>query len=164
MTTFRSTPTPSRISGFTLIEVMIVVAIVAILAMISYPAYRDYIIRGNVPSATTGLATKQVQMEQFFQDRRSYLNGDSSLPANMGTIAGCVADTTGKYFDFSCAPPSGVVPTATAYTIAAVGKGNMAGFTYTITQSGVKATVSVPAGWSLPAPNNCWVTKKGGIC
>ena len=69
----------SRQLGFTLIEVMIVVAIVAILSMVAYPAYTDYVIRGNIPVATAGLATKQVQMEQFFQDRRTYVGGETQF-------------------------------------------------------------------------------------
>ena len=153
----------SHLAGFTLIEVMIVVAIVAILSMVAYPSYRDYIIRGNIPSATSALAAKQVQMEQFFQDRRTYVGGDDSTAAGIGGLQGCVADST-KYFDLSCAAPDGVPPTATAYRIVAVGKGSMLGFKYTITQTGAKATALVPAGWSYPNPNNCWATKKDGTC
>lgn len=150
----------SRQTGFTLIEVMIVVAIVAILSMVAYPSYRDYVIRGNIPVATSALATKQVQMEQFFQDRRTYVGGDAA--ATIGAGQGCVSDTTGKYFDFSCA--GGDAPSATAYKISAVGKGSMAGFTLTIDQSATKTTGAVPSGWSQPSPNTCWVTKKGGAC
>lgn len=147
----------SRQSGFTLIEVMIVVAIVAILSMVAYPAYTDYIIRGNIPNATAGLATKQVQMEQFFQDNRTYVGSDAA-----GTSLPCAADTTNKYFNFSCTGAG--TPSATGFVISAAGKGNMAGFTYTIDQAGNKTTAAVPAGWSQPSPNTCWATKKGGIC
>lgn len=134
-------------NGFTLIELMIVVAIVAILGALAMPAYNDYIVRGKVPDATSILATKRVQMEQFFQDSRTYVGA----PA-------CTADTaSSQYFNFSCA-----VQTATAYTLQAVGKGTMTGFTYTITESNVKATTAVPAGWTANA--TCWVTKKGGGC
>ena len=138
---------PSR--GFTLIEVMITVAIVALLASIALPSYRDYVTRGNVPQATARLSTLSVQMEQYFQDNRSYVGAP-----------GCTADTTtSKHFDFSC-----TVQTAQAFTLSAVGKGSMAGFSYAITQSNVRSTGAVPTGWALPDPNTCWVTKKGGVC
>ena len=141
----------NRLRGFTLIEVMITVAIVAILAAVALPSYRDYVIRGNIPEATSRLATRQVQMEQFFQDNRTYVGGQA-----------CTADATNKLFDFSCVGAG--APTATTYLISAVGKGSMAGFTFTINQTGTKTTAAVPSGWTAPAPNNCWASKKGGLC
>ena len=145
-------PTRRAQSGFTLIELMIAVVIVAILSAIAIPNYSAYVTRGNITDATSRLGTKQVQMEQFFQDNRTYVAGP-----------GCTADTTsGKYFDFSCT--GGGAPSATAFTLSAVGKGGMLGFTFTINQSGTKTTAAVPTGWSTPSPNTCWVTKKGGVC
>lgn len=133
--------------GFTLIEVMITVAVVAILAAVALPQYRDYVTRGRIPEATSRLATLQVQAEQYFQDNRTYVGA----PA-------CSADTaTSKYFDFSCSASS-----ATAFTLRAVGKDAMTGFTYTVTQAGAKATSAVPSGWTSSA--TCWITKKGGVC
>jgi type IV pilus assembly protein PilE len=144
----------SSTSGFTLIEVMIVVAIIAILASIAVPAYDDYVRRGRVPDATAGLAVKQVQLEQWFQDRRTYVGSDAA--ANRP----CFVDTTNRNFDFSCANL-----TQNTYILTAAGKGRMAGFTYTINQANAR-TSAVPAGigWTLPAPNNCWVTRRGGQC
>src|SRR3984893_17159634 len=63
----------SRSQGFTLIELMIVVAIVAILTTIAYPNYRDYVIRGQLVDATQGLAAVRANMERYFQDNRTYL-------------------------------------------------------------------------------------------
>ena len=135
-------------NGFTLIELMIVVVIVAILGAVAMPAYTDYLVRGKIPDATSNLATKRVQQEQFFQDNRTYVGG-----------TGCVADTAAsQYFDFSCTGVS-----ATAYTLQAVGKGSMAGFTYSLDQSNAKATAALPADWGT-APVACWVIKKGGAC
>lgn len=147
----RATNPCAKVRGFTLIEVMIVVAIVAILSAVAYPSYTDYVIRGNIPDATSRLAAKQVDLEQFFQDNRTYVGG-----------AGCSADTTPKYFNFSCANSD--APSATAYRLSAIGKAGMTGFTFTINQTGAKTTGAVPTGWTLPSPNNCWVTKKGGVC
>ncbi len=138
-------------TGFSLIEVMVAVAIVAILAAVAVPSYTDFVLRGNIPEATAGLASQRVQMEQFFQDNRTYAGGP-----------GCAADIAGKYFDFkangSCA--------ATAYTITAAGKSKMAGFNYTINESNAKTSPfsGAPSGWSAHSPDNCWVTAKGGAC
>ncbi|MFZ2296646.1 MAG: type IV pilin protein, partial [Aquabacterium sp.] len=104
--------------GFTLIEVMITVAIIGILSAIALPAYTDYITRGRIPEATSNLAAKQVRMEQWFQDSRSYR-------ATGGTACyiGATDNTSSKSFTFTCSSGS-----ATAYTITATGTGAMAGF------------------------------------
>lgn len=135
--------------GFTLVELMITVAILGILAAVAVPQYKDYVTRGRIPDATSGLAGKQVQMEQFFQDNRTYVGA----PA-------CAADTTtSRYYTFSCVSGSN---TATGYTLQAVGRSSMVGFTYTVNQAGAKATTAVPSGWTSSA--NCWVAKKDGSC
>jgi type IV pilus assembly protein PilE len=139
--------------GFTLVEIMIVVAMVAILSAIAVPAYTDYVTRGRIPDATSGLATRQVRLEQWFQDNRTYVgsDGNANLP--------CFADNSNRNFDFSC-----VNLTANTYTLRAVGKGSMAGFTFSVDQANQRSTAAVPAGWAQPAPNNCWITRKGGQC
>jgi type IV pilus assembly protein PilE len=134
-----------------MIELMIAIVVIGVLTAIAIPAYKNYTITGKIPLATSGLASEQVQMEQFFQDNQTYL----SAP-------GCTGATNGSnspYFTFSC---SGT-PTATAYTLQAVGTGSMAGFTYTVDQNSTRVTVAVPSGWTLPG-SNCWVTRKGGVC
>jgi type IV pilus assembly protein PilE len=146
--------------GFSLIELMVVVAIVAILSAIAIPQYTDYVTRAKIPDATSTLASKRVQMEQYFQDNHTYL---------CATCAGnvpppCVQDaTSSKYFTFDCGG-AGSAATGTSYGIEAVGVGPMNGFVYTINQDNTKTTAAVPTGWAQPNPNNCWVTKKGGVC
>lgn len=135
--------------GFTIVELMITVAIIGILAAVAIPQYRDYVTRGRIPDATSGLSGKQVLMEQFYQDNRTYVGA----PA-------CTSDTTtSQYYTFSCVTGSA---TTAAYTLQAVGRGAMAGFTYTVNQAGAKATTAVPTGWTTSA--SCWVAKKDGSC
>jgi len=139
-------------SGFTLIELMMALVVVAILTAIALPSYTKYIIRGKVPDATSNLSTKRVQLEQWFQDNRTYVGATA-----------CNADTTSsKNFDFSCP-----VQTATTFTLQATGKGSMAGFTYTIDQNNTKTSAfaaPAPSEWVPATPNNCWVINVGGAC
>jgi type IV pilus assembly protein PilE len=148
MTNFVNRRFPRR-QGFTLIEVMIVVAVVAILGAIALPSYRDYITRGRFPEATSQLAAAQVRMEQWFQDTRAY----TSAPV-------CVAGAlTSQNYTYACN-----ITSATAYVITATGTGPMNGFAFTIDQSGGKTTSAVPTGWAQHSPNNCWIARKGGSC
>ena len=137
-----------RRQGFTLVEVMVVVAIVGILASVALPAYSDYVIRGKIPDATSLLSTKRVQLEQFFQDNRTYVGAPS-----------CTDDSTSSpYFDFSC-----TAQTATAFTLQAAGKGTMAGFSYTIDQAAAKTSAITASGWAAES-SSCWIIRKGGAC
>ncbi|HET8748002.1 MAG TPA: type IV pilin protein [Ramlibacter sp.] len=143
-----------RTSGFTLIELMITVAIVAILGAIALPSYRSYITRGRIPEATTALANKRVQMEQFFQDNRTY----------EGAPAGNNDTASSKYFDFSASNGGTDTRSATGYTLYARGKNGMEGFTYSVDQSNARQTVvSGVSGWS-DGTVNCWLTKAGNSC
>lgn len=58
--------------GFTLIEIMIVVAIIGALAAIAIPMYNDYVVKARINEAVGGLSDLRVKMEQFFQDNRTY--------------------------------------------------------------------------------------------
>ncbi len=59
-------------AGFTLIEVMITVAVVAIIAAVALPNYFDYIARSRLVEAKTNLADMRTRLEQFFLDNRTY--------------------------------------------------------------------------------------------
>ena len=140
--------------GFTLIEVMITVAIIGILAMVALPSYRDYILRGHLVDASNGLATIRAQMERHFQDNRSY--------ATVGTFTTpCAAAAATRTFNLFVVSCSGT-PTATAFTLQAVGSGNVNGFTFTITEADVRATAAAPTGWNTCATG--WMLKKGQVC
>jgi type IV pilus assembly protein PilE len=58
---------PRRLAsrGFTLIELMITVAVVAILTAIAFPSYTEYVRRGRIAEAVSALATTRVRLERF---------------------------------------------------------------------------------------------------
>ena len=85
--------------GFTLIELMIVVAIVAILAGVGYPSYQSYIMDNNRNEAKTGLMQLQLLQEQYFLDNRSYATSLASGAADTLFDAGW-SDNSALY-DFS---------------------------------------------------------------
>ena len=138
-----------RQSGFTLIELMIVVAIVGILAAIAVPMYTDHIIRSTLVEGHTGLSDFRVRMEQFYQDNRTY-DG-----AGLGGC-GAAAPTNVKSFDYECKP------NGQTYTATATGKADSraAGFVFTINEQNVRSTTATKAGWESAAMANCWVSRK----
>ena len=69
--------------GFTLIELMIVVAIIGILASIAYPSYRDSVLKGRRAEARTAIAELMQQQERYMTQNNTYLpfaNGDDYVP------------------------------------------------------------------------------------
>lgn len=134
--------------GFTLIELMIVVAIVGILTSIAVPSYNDYVIRGRLIDGTAALADGRVKMEQYFQDNLTYA-GATNPPQ-------CPAATAN--FTYACS-----ALTTTTYTITANGIGMVSGFSYTIDQANLKQTTGFKSGWGTPT-QPCWITTKRGTC
>jgi type IV pilus assembly protein PilE len=140
-----------RQSGFTLIEVMMVVVILGILASIALPAYTDYVLRGKLAEAYSELASMRVKLEQYFQDNRTYVGACAA-----GTIAPL---PVGRYFTYTCPTLTATTFTVQADGVAAEGLG---GLRYTIDQNNARATPLVPAGWT--SNTGCWIRRKDGSC
>ncbi|MBB4222602.1 type IV pilin protein [Variovorax guangxiensis] len=134
-------------AGFTLIELMIVVAVIGILAAIAYPSYRDYVLRGQIAEGTAGLMSLQADMERHYQNHRTFatISGGAATPCS-------TAPNAGK-FALSCDG----TPNATSYTIQATGLG----FTFKVTNQNVRSTTA--SAWG-PTCNSAWILKKGQAC
>lgn len=130
--------TGGRERGFSLIELMVVVAIAAILASIAIPSYRDYVRRGAIEEATSQLSAGRVVFEQFFLDNRTYDGAACPASTDRFTIA-CEADDT-------------------SYTITATGQGGLEGFEFTIDEADTRTSDTL---WGT---GNCWITRKGDTC
>ena len=150
----RFLPAFSRQRGFTLIELMITVAVIAVLAAVALPSYREYVVRSQLVDASNGLSSFRANMERHFQDNRSYATvGAFTNPCGLA-----LAQRTVGNFVISCSAG----PTATTFTLLATGSGSVTGFGFTITQDDVRATTAAPAGWSTCASQ--WMLKKGQSC
>lgn len=128
-------------AGFTLVELMIVVAIIGILASIAYPSYQNYVRRGVVQEAFGALSDYRVKMEQYYQDYRGYGAAGGVICAN-GTGApswNTFAPAGAKYFTFSCA--LGSATDNQTYTLTATGSSGVGvGNVFTLTSGNIKGT------------------------
>ncbi len=146
-----------KIEGFTLIELMIVIAVIGILAAIAIPNYNEYVMRGRLTEAYSALTQMATKMEQHYQDNRSYATACAA--ATSAAVAALPPDTNN--FAFDC-------PTKTdsTYIVRATGRNGANGFVFRIEPGDVKTTVSVGTGWTLtpqtPPTGPCWVKSKGG--
>ncbi len=130
-------------NGFTLMELLIVVAIVGILAAIAYPSYREQVVRTRRATGTACLLEAAQFMERYYTTRMTFVGANPALP--------CQASMTAHYLI-----PAPAVATATAYTLTVVPQGAQAVAdtkcgTMGINQAGIKTE----SGTATSA-GDCW--------
>ena len=124
--------------GFSLIELIVAIAIVGILTSFAVPSYRDSMRRGYIEEATALLASGRIAVEQYYLDNRTYV--------------GVPCPTGSSRFAITCAV------TDTTYTLTATGSGSVAGFVYTLNERDVRTTSGT---WG---DGNCWILRHGDTC
>ena len=122
--------------AFTLIEMMIAVAIAGILAAIALPSYNSYIIKSEIRSAQADLLALSLNFENRYQRTLAY----PVIAAGSNTTAGLKAlfnawSPSPDNFDYSL-----TATTATTYTLKASGKNRQNGCSITITHTNERVT------------------------
>lgn len=142
-------------AGFTLMELMITVAIVGILAAVAVPSYQDYVRRGQIPEGLAALSDLRVKMETYYQDNRGYGVG-ACADASNAAWASFTAPADSR-FSYSCR-----LDGSQRYTLTVTGNAGsmMAGYAYTLDQDNQKRTTSFKGASVAKA---CWLTK-GAEC
>ena len=137
--------------GFTLIELMIVIAVVAILATIAVSSYRRYVMRATRTEGRMALLAIQVAQEKFFLQNNQYAQNLATAvaapPAGLGVALDAAGLTLGGHYTVS-------FPAATAntYTVQAVATGTQtadtaACLTFTINDQGVRTPADSSGCW-----------------
>ena len=170
--------------GFTMIEIMIVVAIIGILAAIAFPQYSTYIQPAQLVEAPTVLSDMRTKMEQSYLDNHAYGVGGmcgawntASSPAGLAatlnaggtvcasaTAGGCPPGNTCKYFVYECfTTNTDSAGNDQSYTLAACGTaGRALGTTYTLNDQNARKTTQIN-GAPPSNGNGCWITA-GSSC
>ena len=142
------TPPHETARGFTLIELMVVVAIVGILASIAYPSYVEYVRKSRRSECAAVLANASQALERRLSATNTYLvGGASSLPGP----ATCPADGGTTFYNVAF-----TAATATTYTLSATPTGAQAGDrcgSLTLTHTGAKGVSGAASGSTA---TDCW--------
>jgi len=131
--------------GFTLIELMIVIAIIGILAAVALPAYQDYTKRAKFSEVVIGTSGLKTAVEICAQD--------------LNTATGCTDAASGPGWSISAVAASGYIASITTtdgvITATAVNAQGLAGETYVLTPTFANGKVTWAKGGTCVAANIC---------
>ncbi len=123
-----------KVNGFTLMELMVTVAIIGIISLIAMPSYQEYVQKSRRSEAHAGLAKMQLQQE-------AHRMVNNSFTSSFGSGSNDVHQPTSDYYTFSMSGAS-----ASAYTLTATAKSSQTADSsctpMTINQAGTKSPAS----------------------
>ena len=146
------------IRGFTLIELMIVVAIVAILVAIAYPAYTDSVLKGRRAQARTAILELLQQQERYMTQRNTYLKFSNAAgttnptPVPFKVFAGDSSASTPYWLSTDVCDATQLI-TECVQVIAAPTITDTAVGTLSMTSTGVRSCTGTAAASN---PKLCW--------
>jgi type IV pilus assembly protein PilE len=142
----------NRIAGFSLLELVIALAVVAVLAAIAYPSYSQSIINGRRADGKTALVNLGNRMEQYYAQNNTFAS--ATIASSPSTDVLSAAASEQGYYTLTI-PPATL--TANSYTIQATRAGVQTADTHcgnlTLTSAGVKGIVNNASGYTVA---DCW--------
>ena len=127
-----------RQSGFTLIELMITVAIVGVLAAVAYPAYTQYIVRAKRSAAESFMFTISNRQEQAMLNARSYFSVPTGTATEWTAVSVSVPAEVSLNYTLTVASSTAPGYTVTAAPLGAQASADTRCGTLTLTNTGVK--------------------------
>lgn len=138
----------NRQSGFTLIEIMIVVAVLGLLTAIALPSYNSYVQKSRRSDARAALMEAANRQQQFILNRSTFTTNMQDLG-----YAADPARSPDGFYTFDAAQCAGGVPLTRCYVLTATPVGPQTGDTactsFTLTSAGTKAATGTSAA-------TCW--------
>ena len=140
--------------GYTLIEVLIVMAIAGILASIAYPSYQDYVTRARRSDGQSALLDLGNRMEDYYLDQKSYQSATIGTGGTHDVLSRATTPENGYTLEIVHATENSYVLQATP--IGAQARADTRCQSLTFNYLGTKGITSGPAGEPIGTAEQCW--------